>query len=161
MTLIARASLMLALVVALHPGRAAEQSPTHAAPASGPLADSLRAFAHRMAALLRERDAEGTLALYGDTTAFVHVADGRVIPWPELSATVRQYFSTAQVNPVAVVGEPGVAIMDRDNAVVYVTHEFGASGGRPAHRGVWSGVLHRFPEGWRIVHSHSSDIPPS
>jgi hypothetical protein len=110
-----------------------------------------------MTALLRQRDAEGALGLYGDTARFVHVDNGRVIPWPELSVAVRQYLSAATSNPLWVVGEPGVSIADADNAVVYVTHRFGGTGGLPAHRGVWTGVLHRFAEGWRLIHSHSSD----
>lgn len=28
------------------------------------------------------------------------------------------------------------------------------------YHGVWTGVLHRFPTGWKIVHSHSSDREP-
>jgi hypothetical protein len=42
-------------------------------------------------------------------------------------------------------------------AVIYVTHRFDAVGGRPAHVGVWTGVLNRFPDGWKIIHSHGSD----
>ena len=42
-----------------------------------------------MAALLRSRDAGGTLGLYGDTSAFVHVDNGRITAWPELSAAMR------------------------------------------------------------------------
>lgn len=152
-----RVCIVLALVVARSSHPALAQSAESARLSSSPLADSLRAFAHHMAALLRGLDAEGTLALYGDTSGFVHVENGRVIAWPELSAAVRRYLSTARSNPVSVVGKPGITIADADNAVVYVTHRFDATAGRPAHGGVWTGVLHRFPEGWRIIHSHSSD----
>jgi ketosteroid isomerase-like protein len=154
MHMILRAALLVGLAVA-------SRSTPAVAQASGPLADSLRAFAHRMAALLRSRDAEGTLRLYGDTSTFVHVDNGRIMPWPEMSATVRRYFSTATSNPVSVVGQPGVTIADSDNAVLYVTHRVDATAARPAHAGVWTGVLHRSAAGWRIVHSHSSDGSPS
>jgi hypothetical protein len=157
MIVILRASLLLALAVATPSSLAIAQSPAPAGRVSGPLADSLRGFAHQMVALLRDRDAEGALGMYGDTSQFVHVDNGRIIPWPELSGSVRRYLSTATNNPLTVVGQPGVSITDPDNAVLYVTHDFGAAGGRPAHRGVWTGVLHRFPEGWKVVHSHSSD----
>ena len=150
MSLILRAFILLGLVVAAPPVPVLAQAP-------GPLADSLRGFAHRMAAVLRARDADGALGLYGDTLGFVHVDNGRIIRWPELSASVRRYLSTTTTNPIFVVGEPGVTIGDEDNAVVYVTHDFGPPAGGPAHRGVWTGVLHRFPGGWRIIHSHSSD----
>ena len=127
--------------------------------ATGPLADSLRAFAFEMAVRLRDRNAAGTLALYGDTAHFVHVDDGQLIPWASMSAMVRRYFTEVPSNPVCVVGEPGVTITDADNAVLYVTHRFSATAGRPAHAGIWTGALHRFPAGWRIVHSHSSALP--
>lgn len=123
------------------------------------LADSLRAFAFEMAAMLRYRDAAGTLRLYGDTAQFVHIDDGELIPWARMSAMVRRYLAEAESNPICVVGEPGVTIMDADNAVVYGNHHVGATPGRPAHGGIWTGVLHRFPTGWKIVHSHSSAIP--
>jgi hypothetical protein len=127
--------------------------------ATGPLADSLRAFAFEIVARLRDRNAAGTLALYGDTAHFVHVDDGQLIPWASMSAMVRRFFTEVTSNPVCVVGEPGVTITDPDNAVLYVTHRFSATAGRPAHAGIWTGVLHRYPEGWRIVHSHSSALP--
>jgi hypothetical protein len=155
-----RAALILAIAPAVSGSPVRAQAADAEAPSGGPLADSLRAFAHGMAAMLRARNAAGTLGLHGDTTRFVHVDNGRVIPWTEMSAMVRQYFSTAKSNPLSVVGEPGVTIADGNNAVVYVTHRFDATGDRPAHGGVWTGVLHRFPEGWRVVHSHSSDLPP-
>jgi hypothetical protein len=137
------------------PARA--QAPPVTRAATGPLADSLRTFALQMAAMLRERDAPGVLGLYGDTLHFVHVDDGDVIPWPQLSAMVRRYFAAAKSNPIRVIGDPGVTIVDANNAVLYVNHHFASADNRPAHSGIWTGVLHRFPVDWRIVHSHSSD----
>jgi ketosteroid isomerase-like protein len=161
----ARAVLSLCAAVGAVPASAAgaQQPPAaYAAPrASGPLADSLRAFAIDMAALLRARDVDAVVGLYGDTTHFVHVEEGTVIPWSQLSRTMRTYFATATTNPVTVVGEPGVTLVDRNTAVVYVTHRSDASAGRPAHDGVWTGVLRRGSGGWKIVHSHSSDRPPA
>lgn len=69
---------------------------------------------------------------------------------------MRSYLDTVTTNPLLVVGEPGVTLTDRDNAVVYVTHRFGQSGSGGAHNGVWTGVRHRLRDG-RVVHSHSSD----
>lgn len=128
--------------------------------AVGPLADSLRAFAMNMAETLRRLDTKGTFALYGNLAQFVHVESGNVVPWTDLARDMTQFFATVRSNPVSVVGEPGVTIMDMHNAVVYVTHRMEASEGRAAHEGVWTGVLHRFPDGWKIVHSHSSDRRP-
>jgi SnoaL-like domain len=124
------------------------------------LADSLRGFALHMAAMLRNRDLAGTLGLYGDTANFVHIEHGEVITWIEMSAMVRKYFATARSNPVRVIGEPGVTIADADNAVVYVTHRLDSPVDSLAHGGTWTGVLHRFPQGWRVIHSHSSDRRP-
>lgn len=125
--------------------------------ATQPVADSLRAVAYRMVDLLRKLDVHGAIALYGDTSHFVHVENGTVIPWSQMASMMRSYFSTAKRNPLSVVGEPGVTLIDANNAVVYVSHHFDANEGQPAHDGVWTGVMHRFREGWRIVHSHSSD----
>jgi hypothetical protein len=135
----------------------AQSPPTRVERAVGPLADSLRAFATGMADRLRALDLAGTLRLYGDTSHFVHVENGKVVSWSEMTTSMLTYFRTATSNPVVLVGEPGVTLIDRDNAVVYVQHRTEASAGREAHQGVWTGVLHRFRDGWRIVHSHSSD----
>jgi hypothetical protein len=37
-----------------------------------------------------------------------------------MAASMRTYSAKATRNPVVVVGEPGVTLIDRDNAVVYV-----------------------------------------
>jgi ketosteroid isomerase-like protein len=70
---------------------------------------------------------------------------------------MRTYFATNTTNPVRVIGEPGVTLIDRNAAVVYVTHTTEGRADRAAHEGVWTGVLRREPGGWKIVHSHSSD----
>jgi ketosteroid isomerase-like protein len=133
--------------------------PLQAAPAEryDPEVDTLRALAFRMADLLRRRDAEGALSLYGDTARFVHVENGEVIPWERLSTMMRTYLATVDSNPVSIVGNPVVLVLNRTAAVVYLTHRFGGARG---HDGVWTGVLRRESEGWKIVHSHSSDRRP-
>jgi hypothetical protein len=128
--------------------------------ATSPLADTLRAFARNMGEIFRRMDIKATVALYGGYAHFVHVEDGNIETWPQLEKQMTEYFATAKSNPVSVVGEPGVIIMDANNAVLYVTHRMEASENRPAHIGVWSGVLHRYADGWKVVHSHSSDRPP-
>jgi ketosteroid isomerase-like protein len=143
-------------LLCLGPAALAAQTPRR----PDPLVDSLRSFAITIADLLRARDVKGSLALYGDTANFVHVENGTVIPWPTLSRMMREFFATATSNPVSVRGTPGVRILDRNTAVVYVTHHADSADGRPAHDGVWTGVLRREPRGWRIVHSHSSDKKP-
>jgi len=156
----AAARLGFAVVIGFLPPMAAASAQTSGPPAAravSPLADSLRALAFRMVDMLRNRDATGTIALYGDPAHFVHIDNGNVIPWSQLSVMMTSYLATAKSNPVSVIGEPGVTIIDRSNAVVYVTHHVDANEGRQAHDGVWTGVLHRFAGGWRIVHSHSSD----
>jgi ketosteroid isomerase-like protein len=138
--------------------RAQRVESSRAAPtANGPLADSLRIFALDMAALLRARNTDAVIRLYGDTARFVHIENGDIIPWSRLSAMMRQYFATVKENPVSAVGEPGVLVIDRNTAVVWVVHRMGATDRGPAHEGTWSGVLRRIDGAWRIVHSHSSD----
>jgi len=124
------------------------------------LADSVRSFTLHMLELLRDRRANAVIALYGDTTHFVHVENGTVIPWSQLAPMVRTFLTTAKSNPVTAVGEPGVLMIDRNTAIVWAPHRFEASEGRPGHEGVWTGVLVRGRGGWKVVHSHSSDRRP-
>ncbi|HVT38222.1 MAG TPA: hypothetical protein VHE78_04220 [Gemmatimonadaceae bacterium] len=60
-------------------GQTAEP-PRPAARVDGPLGDSLPAFAGRMGRLLRDRETNAVLSLYGDTAHFVHVENGVIIP---------------------------------------------------------------------------------
>lgn len=126
--------------------------------AEGPVADTLRATARRMAELLRARDIEGVIDLYGDTVHFVHVEEGRIIPWSQLAAMMRSYLTSVESNPVSIIGDPGVTLVDEDDAVIYIVHRFDGGADRESHTGVWTGVMHRFHDGWKIVHSHSSDL---
>ena len=150
-------SVSLLSAASLH---AQAKSPRPAVRANGPLADSLRAFAVRMVDALRRLDGRAVFAFYGDTSHYVHVENGVMIPWSQLSEMMRTYFATAKTNPLSVIGEPGVTLVDRDNAVVYVAHHFESNEGQPAHDGVWTGVLHRTANGWRVLHSHSSGRRP-
>ena len=126
--------------------------------ATGPMADSIRAFVRDMAVLLRERKSAEVIALY-DTVGFIHIDDGVVTPWAELAKSMRTFFATAKSNPVRVIGDPGVVIVDRNTAVVYVDHTTDAVPGQEAHDGIWTGVLRRGAKGWKIAYSHSSDRP--
>jgi ketosteroid isomerase-like protein len=157
MTFVFRVAACAALLMSFPSRTFAQSSVAATVRASGPLADSLRAFAYRTVELLRNLDVRGSIALYGDTAHFVHVENGNVIQWSQLSTMMREFFRTAKSNPLSMIGEPGVTLIDRNNAVIYAVHHFDASEGRPAHDGVWTGVLHRTANGWRIVHSHSSD----
>jgi ketosteroid isomerase-like protein len=148
--------LLTVVVCSLSTSLGAQAAP----PQSDALVDSLRSFAMSIGDALRTRDGKRVLAMYGDTARFVHVENGRVIPWVQLSAMMREFFATAKTNPVSIRGTPGVQLLDRNTAVVYLTHHVDAAEGRPAHDGVWTGVLRREQRGWRIVHSHSSDTPP-
>ena len=162
MTVGARAILLFGSMMLLgHVDLGAQAAPPRAVRTTGPLADSLRAWTTRMGDFLRRRDARAIIALYGDPSHFVHVENGTIISWPQLKGMMTTFFETAKSNPVSVIGEPGVSILDINNAVVYAEHHFDAAEGRPAHDGVWTGVLHRFNDGWKIVHSHSSDRPAS
>ena len=128
--------------------------------ATGPLADSLRVYVKEMVVLLRERNVDAAIRLYGDTTRYVHVENGVMIPWRQLAYMMRTYLRTAKSNPLRLIGEPGVTVIDRNTAVVYAAHHFDATPEAPAHDGVWTGVLRRGPTGWLVVHSHSSDRRP-
>jgi hypothetical protein len=141
---------------------AGQHAPTSAAKtgATGPMADSVRAFIREMAVLLRERKSDEVVALY-DTVGFMHVDDGVVTSWAEMAKSMRTFFATAKSNPVRIVGEPGVVIVDRNSAVVVVDHTTEPVPGQQAHDGIWTGVLRRGATGWKIAFSHSSDRPPA
>lgn len=149
----------VAPALCIPPESHAQEPPVPHVRAVGPVADSLRATALRMIEYLRDRDVRSLIAMYGDTLHFVHVEDGTAIPWSELSPMMRNYLSSVTSNPIVAIGEPGVTLIDDRNAVVYVRHRFEGGSGREAHDGVWSGVMHRFADGWKIIHSHSSDRP--
>jgi hypothetical protein len=42
------------------------------------------------------------IALYGNTSQFVHVDNGEVVPWSRLSEMMTSYFATVTSNPVSV-----------------------------------------------------------
>lgn len=128
---------------------------------TGPLADSLRTYVKAMVVLLRDRNVDAAIKLYGDTAHFVHVENGVMIPWTQLAHMMRTYLRAASSNPLRLIGEPGVTVLDRNTAVVFATHHFDDTPEAPAHNGVWTGVLRRGPSGWLVVHSHSSDERPS
>jgi hypothetical protein len=138
--------------------RAQDLTATHARA----LEDSLREFGVRMKDLLRARDTERVIALYGRPDTFVHLENGHIMTWPALESAMRTYFSSVRENDVDIVGAPVVQLLDRNHAVLYMTHRFTPSAGyagRGGHEGVWTGVLERLDGKWRIVHSHSSDNP--
>jgi hypothetical protein len=125
------------------------------------LADSLRGHANMMFERARALDIEGTLALYGRPDEFVHVDGGRLVDWPTLEAAIRATFARLTNNSISWLGPPRVIVLNRDAAVIVGVHRFAGGAGQAAHDGVWTGVLERTTAGWRIVHSHSTDAPPS
>ena len=139
----------------------AQQPPSPTLGTTGPLADSLRTYVKSMVSLLRERNVDAAIKLYGDTTHFVHVENGVMIPWTQLAQMMRTYLRAASSNPLRLIGEPGVTVIDRNTAVVFAAHHFDDTPEAPAHDGVWTGVLRRGPSGWLVVHSHSSDRKPA
>ena len=149
--------VVLTAIMAVAAPQACQARQAEVPGATGPVADSIRSFAFRMVGLLRARDTEGVLALYGDRSTFVHVEDGVARTWPELERGIRQYFARVTENPISVVGKPGVVLLGPDAAVLYVVHRLEDRPGAPGHEGIWTGVLRREGGDWRIVHSHSSD----
>ena len=138
----------------------AQQQPPSNVSVNSALADSLRTYVKTMVALLRDRNVDAAIKLYGDTTHFVHVENGVMIPWTQLAQMMRTYLPAAKSNPLRLIGEPGVTVIDRNTAVVYAAHHFDDTAESPAHDGVWTGVLRRGPSGWLVVHSHSSERKP-
>lgn len=124
---------------------------------SGALADSLRTYAATMGAMFHARDAEGVVRLYGDTSVYVHINNGSVGSWAQTAGNLRASAKAGSgPSPVTFTGDPKVVILDDNAAVVYYNLHIDAVGGGPAQDGMWTGVLRREPDGWKIVHSHAS-----
>lgn len=123
------------------------------------LRDSIAAFSEAMFATARERDVEGILALYSGGPHFTHVDNGVVVDWPTLEVGIRNTFEQLAENEIRWVEPPRVALLDADVAVVVGRHRFEGGAGIPPHDGVWTGVLQRIEGSWKIVNTHSSDVP--
>ena len=115
---------------------AQQAKPAETIGATGPLADSLRVYVKGMVALLRERNVDAAIRLYGDTTRFVHIENGVMIPWSQLAHMMRTYLRAAPSNPLGLVGEPGVVVIDRNAVVVCAEHHFDDTPEAPANDGV-------------------------
>jgi ketosteroid isomerase-like protein len=137
----------------------AQALPAGPAPADAALADSLRSFAVTMGNRFHARDAEGVIAMYGDSATYVHINNGVVASYAQVTRNLRAGFAGPGTNPVWFVGEPRVVLLDANTAVVYYAMRIDAVGGRSAQEGMWTGVLRRGAEGWRIAHSHASTHP--
>src|SRR5262249_18708866 len=109
----------------------------------------------------RKLDANAVLSAYGRHEEYVHIEDGREIPWAQFSEGIRQYLETVKQNDIRWIGEPKVLIIGRDAAVVYGAHRFNDPTGQHSHSGEWSGVFQKIDGQWMLVHSHSSDTPNS
>jgi ketosteroid isomerase-like protein len=106
---------------------------------------------------LRNRDAEAALGIYGRRAEYVHIDNGKVVPWAQLEPQVRQYLANVKKNELYWVGTPKILKLEPNAAVVYGTHRFEGDGTRESHRGEWTGVFQRINGRWKLVHSHSSD----
>lgn len=119
--------------------------------------DDLEELVQKVLRDLRNRDADAALAIYGRQEEYVHIDNGRVVPWAQLEPQVRQYLANAKKNELYWVGTPNILRLGRDAAVVYGTHRFEGDGSRESHQGEWTGVFQRIEGQWKLVHSHSSD----
>ena len=124
----------------------------------------LERLAEEMLAALRAKDADRVLAYYAPPPDFVHIDNGTPIPWPQLQAGVRTFLKSVRVNDLYWKGKPNVLLVSDTTAVIHGWHTAsGIAGDRTplkSHSGYWTGVFRRTADGWRIVHSHSSDAEP-
>jgi len=120
-------------------------------------AADLAQLAQKMARDLRDRNADAVLDIYGRRAEYVHIENGKEIPFAQLEPAVRSYLESVKTNEIYWVGTPTVLMLGSDAAVVYGTHQFAGAGTREAHRGKWTGVFQRIGGQWKLVHSHSSD----
>jgi hypothetical protein len=113
--------------------------------------------AQKMARDLQNRDADSVLALYGRREEFVHIENGKEIPWSALEPQVRMYLGSIKKNDISWVGTPKVLILGPESAVVFGAHRFGGDQTHAGHLGEWTGVFQLIDGQWKLVHSHSSD----
>lgn len=129
------------------------------------LSDTLVRFGREMVAAVSARDIERTISFYGRAGQFAHIENGVRVAWPQLERQMREFMGAVKENRLEWIGDPSVLILGRDAAVLVGRHAFSGVDGQgrpiPAHCGEWTGVLQRIDGAWRLVHSHSSDTPPS
>jgi len=145
--------------IALHAAPAQHATSVSQGPlrTSGALVDSLRAYATTMGTMFHARDAEGVVRLYGDSSIYVHINNGSVGSWAQTARNLRGSAAAGGgPSPLTFTGEPKVIVLDDNAAVVYYDLHIDAIGGGSAQDGVWTGVLRREPDGWKIIHSHAS-----
>ena len=127
---------------------------------SGALADSLKAFITQMGSSFHSLEAEKVIAMYGDPGVYVHINNGVVGTEEQTAARLRAMSkSGAVVSPVTFFGDPNVIVLDSNVAVVYYQLRIDAPAGQLGQAGVWTGVLRRGADGWKIIHSHASTHP--
>jgi ketosteroid isomerase-like protein len=122
-------------------------------------------LAERMLEDVRNRDPEAVIAHYDGGPAFVHIENGVAHTWPELQEQMRTFMPAMRENNLRWIGTPSVVLLSQDAAIIHGRHRFmgvdAAGTAVPPHDGYWTGVMRRTPAGWKIAHSHSSDLRSS
>lgn len=122
------------------------------------IADELVERSREFLRLLRSRDADAVLALYGRPNQFVHIDNGAVVQWDTLQREVRAYLDGTEENEIYWNGTPTVIVLNRGAAVVFGAHSFRTNDvAEDSHVGEWTGVFELIEGEWLLVHSHSSD----
>lgn len=120
--------------------------------------DQIRAEVHRLVAAINRKDAAAAAALYLDQPGTATLGDGQIARG---AVGVRQVFEQilAQAGPVELVVEDSIEVvpLGRDAALAFFRCRWVHGDPRPV-RGAMTIVLARTPQGWRIVHDHTSTL---
>jgi ketosteroid isomerase-like protein len=148
---------LLALLIPHAAARAQSLPPGHAAA----LTDSLTRFAQDAFSAIRNRDANRAIAMYDQSPRFLHGTNGTFETWAQLEPAMRAFLGAIKEANMQWVEAPRVLLVSRDVAVITGVSSFSGIDpeGRPipARRGASTMVVQRLAEGWRIVHTHSSN----
>jgi ketosteroid isomerase-like protein len=124
---------------------------------SGPLVDSLRVLIVQMGSDFHSLDMSRVIAMYGDSSIYVHIFNGDIRNRAGTEDGLRLMTRSGMpTSPVTFRGNPRVIVLDQNVAIVYDSLRVDPPLKAPSQIGLWTGVLRRGPDGWKIVHSHGS-----
>lgn len=120
---------------------------------------AIRALLETQAAAWNKGDIEGFMAGYwkSDQTEFVG-ANGIVRGWQAVLDRYRRSYPDRQAMGRLTFSDLEIAVLSQDAAYIVGQYQLEREKDRPA--GVFTLVARKFPEGWRIVHDHTSAFAP-
>ncbi len=129
-----------------------------ASPLPNPEAD-VRALLQRQQDAWNRQDLEGFMAGYWKSDELTFFSGGNVTKgWQPTLDRYRQHYQSAGSEMGQLeFGNLRVEMLGNDAAFARGEYHLATSSGKTPH-GIFTLVMRRFPEGWRIVHDHTSPV---